>query len=114
MKKILLAIILLFAVSNVYAGEHFYVDRMYTKDIMSLGMACEAIFDKDNNTLKFLHQTEMLKLIDGGGRLEIREVVYIPKEEAFIDLPTDMVEFKLMNDYRTYYTLDKFVTRILK
>lgn len=94
------------------AGEYFYVEKAYTKDEMSLGLMCEAIFDKDDKALKFLYETGMLKLVEE--KIEVHEVKIIPRSEAMIELPRDMVTFKIKGDYRTFYTIDSFLTRILR
>ena len=114
MKKFLLTIILLFTVSSVYAGEHYYVRTVYANSAIALDLLCSAAFDKNANKIRYLHDSGMVKVIDDGERVEVRDVKIIPKEEAFVELPTDMIEFKLMDDYRTYYTLDNLLTRVFK
>ena len=114
MKKIILTIILLFTVSNAYSSEHYYVKTVYANSAIALSLLCDAVFVKNNNKIRYLHDSGMVKVIDDGERVEVRDVKIIPKEEAFVELPTDMVEFKLMDDYRTYYTLDNLLTRVIK
>lgn len=114
MKKLISSFLLvLLLCSPAIAEEFIYLNKgIYTKDQMSLELAVSAMWDENYEKLARLQQMNMIYLNESEKEISIVEKVS-PKE-ALVELPSTMVVFKFKDDYRKYYTIDHFTTRILR
>lgn len=108
---VLVLLVLILSTTQVQAGEdHYYIRVVYAKDPMSLSMLCDAVMDDNDNVIRYLHGSGLITLVQD--RVEIRDVDIVKQSENVVELPTDMVSFKLMDDYRTYYTLYNHLDKV--
>lgn len=114
MIKAILSILISFLFcSTIHAEQIVRLNKgIYTKDEMSLGIAAEAMWEKDYSKLETMAKMKMLFINES--EKEINVIEKVQPQDAFAELPSTMIIFKFQDDYRKFYTLDDFIITIIR